>query len=292
MGKEIVTIIILLWKDMELLAPLLSTIQEDNIDINMLVLDNESSDKSWQYLNSLNDYRLTLIKSKTNLGYTGGINYAVEYGFKNIENFKYFFIINPDAKCTPNLIGNLFRMLKSDKDIACISPKILSEDKCVTYSGGKIDYRKGVVTHIVMTDEYYPEPSYETDSYHGCAVLFDAEKFKSVGMMNEDIFIYYDETDLSIKFKQNNYKILYAPALLVFHDTSYTMRKISFLKTYYMTRNKLMVFHRTMSLYNKVYFLLYELRYHLKNKRIKNAVYHLKGYYHYLQGKKGSYFNL
>ena len=33
MEKEIVTIIILLWKDTELLAPLLSTIQEDNIDI-------------------------------------------------------------------------------------------------------------------------------------------------------------------------------------------------------------------------------------------------------------------
>ena len=277
---------------MELLAPLLSTIKEDDISVNILVLDNESSNKTWQYLNSVNDYRLTIIRSHDNLGYTGGINYAVKYGFEKIENFKYFFIINPDAQCTPNLIGNLLGRLKTDEKNACISPKIHSTDKVITYSGGKINYRKGIVSHIVMTDEYYPEQSYEVDSYSGCAVLFDAAKFKTVGMLNEDIFIYYDEADISIKFKQNNYKILYAPALSVFHDTSYTMRKISFLKTYYMTRNKLMIFSKTMSGYHKIYFLLYELAYHLKNKRVKNAIYHLKGYNHYLRGKKGSFFNI
>jgi GT2 family glycosyltransferase len=294
MEKENVTIIILLWKETELLLPLLSTIQEDNIDINILVLDNESSDKSWQYFNSLNDKRLTIIKSETNLGYTGGINSAVEYAFKNFKDFKYFFIINPDAKCTPNLIGNLLTLLKSNNKIACVSPKILSldNDKHVTYSGGRINLKKGIVTHIVMTDEYYPEPSYEMDAYHGCAVLFDALKFKSVGMLNEDIFIYFDEADLSIKLKQNNFKILYAPSLLVYHDESYTMRKISFLKTYYMTRNRFMVFDKTMSVNNKIHFLLKEFILHLKNRRIKNAFYHFKGYYHFLKGEKGSYYNI
>lgn len=289
--KEIIPIILLTYQDTQLIKPLLSTIKEDKIDPRIIILDNGSTDITWKTLNEINDSRITLIRTHENLGYTGGINYAVKYAKDNIPDFKNFFIINPDAQCTPDLISNLSRLLNKEKSGACISPKILSIDRTTTYSGGLIDFKKGIVEHNVFTDKKYPNESYEVDSYSGCAVLFDVDKFIKAGMLNEHLFIYYDEADSSIKLKQNHCKILYAPSLEVYHDTSYTMRKVSFLKTYYMARNKFIVFNKNMSLFNKIYYVAFETAYHLKNKRIKNVSYLFKGVYDFMKGKTGAYKN-
>jgi GT2 family glycosyltransferase len=287
--KEIIPVILLTYQDTELIKPILSTIREDKIDVRIIILDNGSTDISWKSLNEINDGRTTLIRTEKNLGYTGGINYAVKYAKETIPCFKNFFIINPDAKCTPDLIFNLSRLLNNDEKAGCISPKILSVDRKITYSGGLIDSRKGNVEHIVYTDRNYPKETYEVDSYSGCAVLFDVEKFINVGMLNEDLFIYYDEADSSLKLKENGFKVLYAPSLQVYHDTSYTMRKVSYLKTYYMARNKFIVFNKSMTLFNKLYYVAFESAYHIKNKRIKNVSYLFKGVYHYMKGKTGVY---
>jgi GT2 family glycosyltransferase len=289
MKKEIIPIILLTYQDTQLIKPLLSTIKEDKIDARIVILDNGSTDVTWKSLNEIDDLRITLIRTNKNLGYTGGINYAVKYAKDTIPDFKNFFIINPDAECTPDLIFNLSRLLNKEDRGACISPKILSVERKITYSGGLIDFKKGIVEHIVFTDKKYPNESYEVDSYSGCAVLFDVDKFIKAGMLNEHLFIYYDEADSSIKLKENDCKILYAPSLEVYHDTSYTMRKVSYLKTYYMARNKFIVFNKNMSFFSKIYYVAFETAYHLKNKRIKNVSYLLKGVYDFMKGRTGAY---
>lgn len=290
MNKETIVVILLIYRDTHLIPPLLKTINEDYIDTKIVLLDNGSTDASWADLSKINDPRVTLIRVRDNLGYTGGINHAVNYAKENIQGFKSFFIINPDAESTPNLIYNLSVILNSDDKAACVSPKILSSDNGdVTYSGGQINLKRGSVKHIVFTNDNYPEKSYEVDAYHGGAVLFNLDKFIKAGMLNNDLFIYYDEAYTSIKVKENHGKILYAPSLEVYHDTSFTMRKVSYLKTYYMSRNKLLVFGKSMNFFSKLYFVGFEFLYHLKNRRVKNAAYHLKGAYHSIKGKKGIY---
>jgi GT2 family glycosyltransferase len=288
MDKETIVIILLIYKDSQLIPPLLKTINEDYIEAKIVLLDNGSTEASYKSLSEIDDPRVTLISTSKNLGYTGGINHAVEYAIKNIPDFKSFFIINPDAASTPNLVYNLSRLLNSDENVACVSPKILSmDDRIVTYSGGKINLKTGAVKHIVFTGDNYPQESYEVDAYHGGAVLFDVNKFVKAGMLNDDLFIYYDEAYSSLKVRENKWKVLYAPALEVYHDTSFTMRKVSYLKTYYMARNKLIVFNKSMGLFNKLYFTVHGIAYHLKYGRVKNAVYHLKGVYDFIKGKKG-----
>jgi GT2 family glycosyltransferase len=103
--------------------------------------------------------------------------------------------------------------------------------------------------------------------------------------------MYYDEADFSIKLQQQGFKILYVPRLVIYHDVSYTTRHISHLKTYYMTRNKFMVFGRSMNFFSKLYYLLHELAFHTKNRRFKNVRYHIKGYLDYKRGKTGQLSN-
>ena len=283
-----VVIIIINYKTSHLIQGLIDSINEEGIEISILIVDNASTQDSLNQLQLINNLRVHILKSEENLGFTGGINYALRYLLKNHHDLKYFFLLNPDAFSSSNLISNLLNILKENEDAACISPKIIDINGKPGYSGGQIEYNKGKVSATLDIQTEKAQNYYEIDAFSGCAALFDLDKVLEVGMFNEDLFMYYDEADISIKLKKNGYKILYAPNSFVRHDTSYSTRNISHLKTYYMTRNKFIVFNKSMTIGSKCYFLLHELAFHLKNRRVKNAVYHLKGFYDYVVGKKGA----
>lgn len=287
-----VLVIIINYKTSELMPALLRSIQESEVAVQIVILDNASTPETLNPLKTLQDDRVTVLHATENLGFTGGINYVLQSGLARNGGFKYFFLLNPDAFSRPELISNLATILQNNKDAACASPKILFLDGTPWYQGGKIHYRKG----RIVTDDVMPEVTVstvlETDVFNGCAALFDFQKVREAGLFNEDLFMYYDEADMSIKLKNLGYRILYAPALEIFHDVSYTTKNISHLKTYYMTRNKFLVFGARMSLWAKAYYLLHEFAYHLKNKRVKNAWYHVKGYLHFTRGKFGALQNL
>lgn len=266
---------------------LLASVQEENARISILILDNASTPETYSPLQSLSDPRVQLLKSEKNLGFAGGVNYAFNYANGHLKKFDYLFLFNPDAVSCPNLIGDLTDVLRSDNSAAGVSPKILYLNGKPWYSGAQISYREGKVYNNRIADGDVSKKFYEVDVFSGCAVLFDVSKIAKAGNLNEDLFMYYDEADFSIKLQQQGYKILYAPQLVIYHDVSYTTRNISHLKTYYMTRNKFLVFGRSMNFFNKLYFLLHDAAFHLKNRRFKNVYYHLKGYIDYKRGVTG-----
>lgn len=283
-----VLVVIINYKTSNLIQGLLDSIKENGVALSIVILDNASTKETFQTLLQIKDERVRLLKSEKNLGFTGGINYVLKSMEGTKENFRYFFLLNPDAFSKPELISNLTAILAANPKAACISPKILNLKGQPWYQGGKIHFSKGQVIMEQNPAIKKTQLFVETDVFNGCAALFDLGKVKEAGLFNEALFMYYDEADLSIRLKKLGYKILFAPQFEILHDVSYTTRKISHLKTYYMTRNRFMVFSSTMSAGNKLYFLAHELAFHFKNRRLKNAVYHLKGYLDFTFGKSGA----
>ncbi len=288
MAHPAISVLVINYKTSHLVQRLIDSISE-NIDVSILIVDNASTDKTYQELELINDKRLHLLRSEKNLGFTGGINFGLKHLIKNMPYIKYFFLLNPDALSSPNIIKSFYKIIQSEKNVAAVSPRILFPDGNLWYSGATLNINKGKVYNNPKNAEKSKEEYYDVDVFSGCAVLFDLKKVTKAGMFNEDLFMYYDEADLSIRLKEKGYRILYTPALTIFHDVSYTTKNITHLKTYYMTRNKFIVFNKRMSLYNKVYFMFYEFLYHIKNRRGKNAIYHLKGFYDFVKGKRGAY---
>ena len=288
MTHPVILVLIINYKTSLLIQNLVNSISED-IDVAILIVDNSSTNETYGELEKVNDKRVHLLRSEKNLGFTGGINFGLKHVIEKMPYIKYFFLFNPDAISSPNLIGNLYKILQSEKNAAAVSPRILYNDGKPWYSGATLNLNKGKVYNNPIKLKNTTAAYYDVDVFSGCAVLFDLEKVIEAGMFNEELFMYYDEADLSIKLKERGFRILYTPLLSIFHDVSYTTKNLTHLKTYYMTRNKFIVFNKRMSFYNKMYFMLYELAYHIKNRRAKNAIYHLKGFYDFLKGKRGSY---
>ena len=63
-------------------------------------------------------------------------------------------------------------------------------------------------------------------------------------MMPECYFLYYEELDWSMMFTRAGYEIWYEPALTIYHKESQSTGQNSPLRTYYITRNRLLLVKR------------------------------------------------
>ena len=287
MQLEKVLVVLVNYNTSELVPDVLKSIDESEVEVSILLVDNGSSVEDYEELKKLSDVRLHLLRLEKNVGFVKGNNIGIQYAMEKFNDFQYIFLLNTDAYIKPNLIGGLKKILDANSNAACISPKIFSRDGRTWYGGSSLNFKKGSVTSTVNIDEKKPSLFYKVDVFNGCAVLFRLDRFLQAGMLNEKLFMYYEEADSSLRIKELGYDILYAPGFDVLHDVSYSTRKVSYLKTYYMTRNKFMLFNQTMPLNYKVYYLAHEFAFHVKNKRFKNAFYHLKAFIDFKRGKVG-----
>ena len=83
-----------------------------------------------------------------------------------------------------------------------------------------------------------------TPYVHGAAMMVKREVIEQAGLMPECYFLYYEELDWSMMIRRAGYDIWYDPATTVFHKESQATGQDSPLRTYYITRNRLLFVRR------------------------------------------------
>src|SRR5690606_9795342 len=81
----------------------------------------------------------------------------------------------------------------------------------------------------------------------------------SIGSMEENYFLYYEELDWCEKFKKAGKKIWFTGKARIYHKESISVGKHSALKTYFMTRNRLLFIRKNTTYLNTLGFLLFYL---------------------------------
>ena len=94
------------------------------------------------------------------------------------------------------------------------------------------------------TDKGQYDTAHPTPYAHGAAMLVKREALEQVGLMPECYFLYYEELDWSMMFIRAGYAIWYEPACTIYHKESQATGQNSPLKTYYLTRNRLLFVKR------------------------------------------------
>ena len=86
-----------------------------------------------------------------------------------------------------------------------------------------------------------------TPYLHGAAMMVKREVIEKVGLMPEIYFLYYEELDWCSRMTQNSYKLWYEPRCTVFHKESRSTGQQSKLRTFYLTRNRLLYAWRNLT---------------------------------------------
>lgn len=88
----------------------------------------------------------------------------------------------------------------------------------------------------------------ETHFAHGAAIMVSRKVIEHVGKMPLEYFLYYEELAWSNQIKKAGFKIYYNPNSIVLHKESMSIGKSSPMKTFYMSRNRILFAKHNLSL--------------------------------------------
>lgn len=240
----------------------METLPLEDESIEVIVVDNASNEDEATIIKQ-HYPQITVIRSTKNLGFAGGNNLGIQ-----ASHGKYLFFINNDTLLTtasilPPKQGDregltsyfqpLIDRLESSPKIGAVSPKIR-----FAWGNNPIQYASYTpLSRITMrnravgfgeSDHSQYDTSHLTSYAHGAAMMVKREVIDKVGMMPECYFLYYEELDWSMMIRRADYDIWYEPACTIYHKESQATGQNSPLKSYYMTRNRLLFAKRNISI--------------------------------------------
>jgi hypothetical protein len=198
-----------------------------------------------------------VIRSNQNLGFAGGNN----LGIKEAKG-DYILLNNNDTYFKDFNIDNLIKRLDSSDRIGIVCPKLRFAwgSNPIQFAGytplSNITLRNKAIG-FGEEDKGQYNTAHPTPYAHGAAMLIKREAIEKVGLMPECFFLYYEEIDWSMMFTRAGYEIWYDPSCTVYHKESQTTGQNSPLRTYYITRNRLLLVKRNYKGINKYLSYIY-----------------------------------
>lgn len=214
-----------------------------NEDMEVIVVDNDSTENEAGILQERYP-NIKVIRSDKNLGFAGGNNLGIK-----AAKGKFLYLINNDTVFIDFNPQALIMRLKSSPKIGMVCPKIRFawDNDPIQYAGytplSPITIRNKAIGFGEEDKGQYDTP-YQTPYAHGAAMMLKREVIEKVGFMPECYFLYYEELDWSMMMTRAGYEIWYEPASTIYHKESQSTGQNSPLRTYYITRNRLLLVKR------------------------------------------------
>lgn len=208
-----------------------------NIIVEIIVIDNCSTRDDLSMFNVYGN-NVILIKNEINSGFSGANNIGIDYAIKN--NFDYVLLLNNDTIIDKDMIDKL--LSNSDTNTVTVPLMLYYNDRNrIWYAGGNISkwtgnnihwYLNEILENVFLEDRYC---SFAT----GCCIMLPVNVIKKIGKLEEDYFMYCEDTEYSIRMRINNIKILFVSDAKLWHKVSNsTGGTLSAFSIYYCTRNR------------------------------------------------------
>jgi len=224
---------------------LIDTIPFNDKSLEVIVVDNASLNDEASLIAQRYPH-IKVIRSPKNLGFAGGNNLGIR-----AAHGKYLFFLNNDTLLRPQTsdLRPLIARLESSEKIGAVCPKIRFtwDDNPIQFAGytplSRITMRNRSIG-FGEADQGQYDTARSTPYAHGAAMMVKREVIEKAGLMPECYFLYYEELDWSLMIRRAGYDIWYEPATTVFHKESQATGQHSPLRTYYITRNRLLFVQR------------------------------------------------
>ena len=207
--------------------------------------------------------QLTLIKNKKNYGFPGGNNIGMKFALK-FFNPDYILLLNNDTVVEENFLVELIENGEIRDDIGILGPKIYFYDEPNTLwsAGCKISWKlsRGIQIGTNEVDKGQYDTEKEVEYVSGSAFLIKTEVIEKIGLMDETYFLYFEESDWTLRANQEDYKSLYVPKASVWHRVSRSGGGIrEQMGLYYITRNRWIFMKKWSNKINYSVFILFQV---------------------------------
>jgi len=227
-----VSIITVTWNNAKDIVNCINSIKKQTYtDFEILLIDNNSNDNSVDIVRK-HYPDIQIIENKQNLGFAEGNNIGIQKASGEILAF-----VNPDVILDPDWLNNLVTKLQSSNKIGGVVGKIfyLGEKypkDAIFCTWSKIDPFTAIPYNFTNN-----ESASKVDYLSGATMVVKKEVIDTVGLLDANYFLYFEETDWCARMIRAGYDLIYVPNALSWHAVStstYSDEKI-----FYMERNRI-----------------------------------------------------
>jgi GT2 family glycosyltransferase len=256
--------VVLNYNDYETTLKFVNLIKKYKTIDKIVIVDNHSTDRSYQVFSCINDSKVDVIRTIKNCGYAAGNNYGIKYAELNYKP-KQIIISNPDIFVNEITIINLSKILEENSTVAIVTGLIHNaKAEIVSNFGWTLPKYKDVLigTNYVFSWVYkkifkksrFKDKS-ELISNHlyvdvvpGCFFIANFQRFKEINFFDETTFLFNEENIIGYKLKQKNYNTIIATNEKIIHFESVSINKN--IKSYF---KKSRLLEKSMVVYLKKY---------------------------------------
>lgn len=214
------------------------------IEFEVILVDNDSPDKSGQRLAEYFGDRLKYIQSGDNLGTSKAFNLGLK-----IAKGKYILWLNTDILLKENFIYKLYRFMEDNMDCGICGGNILDFNGEPTHSFRReLPSIKSIrqdfsfilkALRFIFKKKFSSEYNYtnlplEVGYITGADMMVRKSIFDNIGGFDEDIFMYSEESEFTFRMKRDtNYKVFSVPNAHIYHleGASFGAKKKEFNKS-------------------------------------------------------------
>lgn len=213
-----IDVVVLNYNDADTVCAYVNNIKSYKSVEHIVIVDNHSTDTSLdRFYNSFRDSsKVDVISTSRNGGYGYGNNEGVRYLLSKY-NSEFVLISNPDVIYNEGTIINCREFLEKNSQFAVVAPRMKNligeyvncawniPSWIVLASGHTFLLEKRFPMKYLALDES-TEEYIQADCVAGSMLMIRSDYFKNIGMYDEKIFLYHEETSLGIRMKEAGYK--------------------------------------------------------------------------------------
>lgn len=211
-NMPLVSICILNFNGRKFIERCLSSVFKTNYpNFEVILVDNGSSDGSnvlvSKFVSSIGINRFRAIFLEENKGFAGGHNVgALE------ANGKYIAFLNIDTEVEPDWL-HIIQLLEKNSVVAAVQPLIMDYDSHNVIQNMGMNMNKlGILTILgksanIESLDKSNIVSYDIFSVLGAAFVIRKRAFMEVGMFDEDMFLYFEESDMCWRLWLYGYEV-------------------------------------------------------------------------------------
>ena len=219
-GAGAVAVVIPSWNSLGLLPACLDSLDSQGEELELLVVDNGSSDGSVEYLRERGVPCLALPR---NTGFAPAVNLGV-----GRTSAAAVLVLNADAVLEPGCVAALRAALDADPGLGGVQPRILQlepgagpgeAERARLYSAGQALTADGRAVELGAGEEQRPGRYGRREVFGVCgaACLLRRRLFAELGGYDERYFAFYEDVDLNVRAQIAGWRFGYEPEAVAWH---------------------------------------------------------------------------
>lgn len=179
------------------------------LTVQVSVIDNGSRAEEWRLLqDGARTRAISLIRLETNLGFAGGHNLSMQAAID--ANLDFVWLVNNDATVYPDALEKMIHLMNLDLGCGAVAPVSIAEhdSRHIDFVGARHDWENMTSVRLASQSETTLfENTRPNDMWvSGTAVLFRVDALKQIGILDEKLFAYFEDNDISARLATGGWK--------------------------------------------------------------------------------------